>query len=105
MGQECLSVSSWARGIVAGIGKGLIGMIAKPIGGAAELVSMTSIGFMNGVGLIELYQQRDYNNCPNEFQMALFNQVMLTKFEVFYCFYFPISILFEFSNHEFLILN
>ena len=87
---------------MAGIGKGLIGMIAKPIGGAAELVSMTSIGFMHGAGLIELYQQRDYNYCQNEFQIAFFDQIILTKFEVFIVFILPLV---YFLNPKFLIIN
>lgn len=33
-----------ATGIVSGIGKGLVGVFTKPIGGAAELLSQTGYG-------------------------------------------------------------
>lgn len=33
-----------ASGIVSGLGKGLVGVFTKPIGGAAELLSQTGYG-------------------------------------------------------------
>ena len=41
---ERSSSSSAASGIVTGMGKGLVGMVTKPIGGAAEFVSQTGQG-------------------------------------------------------------
>ena len=49
-----------ATGVVLGLGKGLIGVIAKPIGGAAELVSLTSMGLMRGTGLVEMHKQKHF---------------------------------------------
>ena len=40
-----------ATGLVSGVGKGLVGAITKPLGGAAELVSQTSMGLLQGTGL------------------------------------------------------
>ena len=40
-----------ARSILTGVGKGLIGAVAKPVGGAMELVSQTGRGLMHGTGL------------------------------------------------------
>lgn len=33
-----------AKGVISGVGKGIMGVFAKPIGGAAELVSQTGYG-------------------------------------------------------------
>ena len=38
------SPSSTASGIMTGVGKGLVGVLTKPIGGAAEFVSQTGQG-------------------------------------------------------------
>jgi vacuolar protein sorting-associated protein 13B len=38
------SKSSAASGLVTGMGKGLVGVFTKPIGGAAEFVSQTGQG-------------------------------------------------------------
>ncbi|KAK3088608.1 hypothetical protein FSP39_021244 [Pinctada imbricata] len=40
-----------ATGIVKGVGKGLVGVLTKPIGGAAEFVSQTGQGILQGTGL------------------------------------------------------
>lgn len=42
--QVSKSKSATASGIVTGVGKGLVGVFTKPIGGAAELVSQTGQG-------------------------------------------------------------
>ena len=39
------------KGVLKGFGKGLVGMVAKPIGGAMELVSQTGQGILLGTGL------------------------------------------------------
>lgn len=33
-----------AKGVISGVGKGIMGVFTKPIGGAAELVSQTGYG-------------------------------------------------------------
>lgn len=40
-----------ARSILKGVGKGLLGAVTKPVGGAMELVSQTGQGIMHGTGL------------------------------------------------------
>ena len=40
-----------ARSILTGVGKGLLGAVTKPVGGAMELVSQTGQGLMHGTGL------------------------------------------------------
>ena len=39
------------KGAAKGLGKGLVGMFAKPIGGAMELLSQTGQGILLGTGL------------------------------------------------------
>ena len=43
-----------ASGVIAGVGKGLIGVVTKPLGGAMELVSQTGQGILQGAGLTQL---------------------------------------------------
>lgn len=38
------TAASTARGVISGVGKGIVGIFTKPIGGAAELVSQTGYG-------------------------------------------------------------
>ncbi|XP_078109919.1 intermembrane lipid transfer protein VPS13B isoform X4 [Sander vitreus] len=45
------SAGSQARGVITGVGKGIVGVFTKPIGGAAELVSQTGYGILHGAGL------------------------------------------------------
>ncbi|GFR62926.1 vacuolar protein sorting-associated protein 13B [Elysia marginata] len=45
------SPASTASGIMTGVGKGLVGVLTKPIGGAAEFVSQTGQGLLHGTGL------------------------------------------------------
>ncbi|XP_058131760.1 intermembrane lipid transfer protein VPS13B isoform X2 [Dasypus novemcinctus] len=47
-----------AKGVLAGVGKGLMGVLTKPVGGAAELVSQTGHGILYGAGLSQLPKQR-----------------------------------------------
>ena len=49
--QRAPTPSQRATGLVSGVGKGLVGAITKPLGGAAELVSQTSMGLLQGTGL------------------------------------------------------
>lgn len=41
------------RSVVGGVGMGLVGIVARPMGGVASLVSMTSDGLLYGMGAIE----------------------------------------------------
>lgn len=41
-------------GLVTGMAKGMVGMVAKPIGGAMEFVSQTSLGILQGTGLVKV---------------------------------------------------
>lgn len=41
------------KSLLAGMGKGLIGAVAKPVGGAMELVSQTGQGLLHGTGLTQ----------------------------------------------------
>uniref|UniRef100_A0A673U4V9 Vacuolar protein sorting 13 homolog B n=1 Tax=Suricata suricatta TaxID=37032 RepID=A0A673U4V9_SURSU len=51
-----------AKGVISGVGKGIMGVFTKPIGGAAELVSQTGYGILHGAGLSQLPKQR-YQPC------------------------------------------
>ena len=48
------SVSDVTSGLITGVGKGLIGVVTKPLGGAMELVSQTGQGILQGTGLGEM---------------------------------------------------
>ena len=45
------SATGTARSLLAGVGRGLLGAVTKPVGGAMELVSQTGQGIMHGTGL------------------------------------------------------
>nr|XP_014343547.1 PREDICTED: vacuolar protein sorting-associated protein 13B [Latimeria chalumnae] len=47
-----------AKGVLSGVGKGIVGVFTKPIGGAAELVSQTGYGILHGAGLSQLPKHR-----------------------------------------------
>ncbi|KAM9436061.1 intermembrane lipid transfer protein VPS13B [Clarias gariepinus] len=51
------TAASTARGVISGVGKGIVGIFTKPIGGAAELVSQTGYGILHGAGLWQLPKQ------------------------------------------------
>ncbi|XP_072317743.1 intermembrane lipid transfer protein VPS13B-like isoform X2 [Eucyclogobius newberryi] len=51
------STGSTAKGVISGVGKGIVGVLTKPIGGAAELVSQTGYGILHGAGLWLLPKQ------------------------------------------------
>lgn len=44
LSSQLLSDNSLASGFVTGVGKGLVGVVTKPIGGAAEFLSQTGQG-------------------------------------------------------------
>ena len=49
--QNAESTRDAVKGAAKGFGKGLVGMVAKPIGGAMELISQTGQGILLGTGL------------------------------------------------------
>uniref|UniRef100_A0AAR2LI31 Vacuolar protein sorting 13 homolog B n=1 Tax=Pygocentrus nattereri TaxID=42514 RepID=A0AAR2LI31_PYGNA len=51
------TAASTARDVISGVGKGIVGVFTKPIGGAAELVSQTGYGILHGAGLWQLPKQ------------------------------------------------
>ncbi|XP_041362052.1 vacuolar protein sorting-associated protein 13B-like [Gigantopelta aegis] len=82
------SRSSAATGIVTGMGKGLVGMVMKPIGGAAEFVSQTGQGILHGTGLGMLPQRRqlplcqshsDNTNSVLKFSLKMLNSLPATE--------------------------
>ncbi|XP_075922652.1 intermembrane lipid transfer protein VPS13B isoform X4 [Petromyzon marinus] len=52
------SIGSKTKGVISGMGKGLVGVFTKPIAGAAELVSQTGYGILHGAGLRQFPKQR-----------------------------------------------
>nr|XP_023961065.1 vacuolar protein sorting-associated protein 13B isoform X16 [Chrysemys picta bellii] len=54
-----------AKGVISGVGKGIMGVFTKPIGGAAELVSQTGYGILHGAGLSQLPKQRYHPSDQN----------------------------------------
>ncbi|XP_069477524.1 intermembrane lipid transfer protein VPS13B isoform X2 [Ambystoma mexicanum] len=53
-----------AKGVISGVGKGIVGVFTKPIGGAAELVSQTGYGILHGAGLSQLPKHRYHPRDP-----------------------------------------
>ncbi|XP_069778608.1 intermembrane lipid transfer protein VPS13B-like isoform X4 [Narcine bancroftii] len=53
-----VSAGRKAKDVISGVGKGIVGVLTKPIGGAAELVAQTGYGILHGAGLSQLPQQR-----------------------------------------------
>ncbi|XP_069076646.1 intermembrane lipid transfer protein VPS13B isoform X1 [Pleurodeles waltl] len=53
-----------AKGVISGVGKGIVGVFTKPIGGAAELVSQTGYGILHGAGLSQLPKHRYHPSDP-----------------------------------------
>ncbi|KAL4227239.1 Vacuolar protein sorting-associated protein 13B [Mactra antiquata] len=56
--EDSQSKTSTASGLVTGVGKGLVGVFTKPIGGAAEFVSQTGQGILHGTGLSRMPSAR-----------------------------------------------
>lgn len=53
------SPTGTARSILTGVGKGLLGAVTKPVGGAMELVSQTGQGIMHGTGLARRLRHKE----------------------------------------------
>lgn len=58
------SAGSKAKGVISGVGKGIVGVFTKPIGGAAELVSQTGYGNFSTV--------KDNSICNKFMNVSLF---------------------------------
>ena len=54
MVEDSAGLTGYVRGMLTGFGKGLLGVVTKPVGGALQLVSQTGQGFMNTAGLLQL---------------------------------------------------
>lgn len=54
--QQVWSGEATTSGLVAGVGLGLVGVVTKPLSGAAELVALTGQGLLQGAG---------WNSLPN----------------------------------------
>ena len=65
------SASSTAGSIMVGMGKGLVGVITKPIGGVAELVSQA------GQGITSEHCTVSYTLCLRQGKVSLQNTVQL----------------------------
>ena len=44
--------------VLSGVGKGLVGIVAKPVGGVAQLISQTGQGILYGTGLMNIPHRR-----------------------------------------------
>nr|XP_015924478.2 vacuolar protein sorting-associated protein 13B isoform X2 [Parasteatoda tepidariorum] len=58
-----------ASGVVSGLGKGIVGIFTKPIGGAAELFSQTGYGLLHGAGWL-IPPKRQYQPVTVSFEMT-----------------------------------
>ena len=47
-----------ATTVLSGVGKGLVGVVAKPVGGVAQLISQTGQGILYGTGLMNIPHRR-----------------------------------------------
>ena len=68
---ESSSALSATRSVLAGVGKGLIGVVTKPVGGAMELVSHTGQGIMHGTGLMAKLKHRSVGEQLETFTQPL----------------------------------
>lgn len=48
--QQVLSGEITTKSLVTGVGLGLVGVVTKPLSGAAELVALTGQGLLQGAG-------------------------------------------------------
>ena len=62
------NTSEAIKGAFTGLAKGMVGAVAKPIGGAMEFVSQASQGILQGSGLI-ITQQRIYTAAFDAFHV------------------------------------
>lgn len=53
-----VGVGGYTKSILKGVGKGLLGVVTKPVGGALQLVSQTGQGLMSSIGLLSTPQHK-----------------------------------------------
>ena len=68
---ESSSTFTATRSVLAGVGKGLIGVVTKPVGGAMELVAHTGQGIMHGTGLMQKLVHRSVGSELETFTQPL----------------------------------
>lgn len=68
-----MSGQTSTRGLVTGVGLGLVGVVTKPLSGAAELVALTGQGLLQGTG---------WNSMPS---------VCIVKFDLILFFFLHLS--------------
>jgi vacuolar protein sorting-associated protein 13B len=67
--QSVMNEGASTRGLVKGVGLGLVGAITKPLSGAAELVALTGQGLLHGAGWTSLPEVRE-QSIENSFSCA-----------------------------------
>ena len=60
--QVVMSGPATPRGLMTGVGRGLVGVFTKPLSGAADFVAMTGQGLLQGAGWTDLPQVRRKNS-------------------------------------------
>ncbi|PSN31470.1 hypothetical protein C0J52_23169 [Blattella germanica] len=65
--QSVMSDGPSTRGLVAGVGLGLVGAITKPLSGAAELVALTGQGLLHGTGWTTMPEVRQHPHIEHAF--------------------------------------
>ncbi|XP_071944934.1 intermembrane lipid transfer protein VPS13B-like [Antedon mediterranea] len=53
------TLAQQATGVISGVGRGVMGVVIKPLGGAAQLVSQTGKGILHSTGLSPTLKQRN----------------------------------------------
>lgn len=65
--QSVVNEGASTRGLVKGVGLGLVGAITKPLSGAAELVALTGQGLLHGAGWTYLPEVRQQSSIEDSF--------------------------------------
>jgi vacuolar protein sorting-associated protein 13B len=68
--QSVMNEGASTRGVVKGVGLGLVGAITKPLSGAAELVALTGQGLLHGAGWTSLPEVRQQSILEHTFSDA-----------------------------------
>lgn len=76
--EEDSSTLGATRSILTGVGKGILGVVTKPMGGAMELVSKTGQGIMHGTGLTRSLRHRETSETTQGVSSILRNQLPTT---------------------------
>jgi len=81
------SSGSVATGFMSGLGRGLVGAVTKPIGGAAEFVSQTSMGILHQVGLGNVRQPKRIaiDRLLGDFDSSAYKFKELVVVRCYYC--------------------